>query len=98
MSGQVGADSKGVIAGSVTEQLKLAWHNVEENLLAANMTLENIIKLTVYLQHESINTNERRILFLSIFGEINPCMTVLYVPGFGDPDMKVELDVWASAE
>jgi len=60
MSGQVGADSNGVITDGVSEQLQLAWYNVGENLAQADMSVENIIKLTIYLQHDSIDMNDRR--------------------------------------
>jgi len=98
LSGQIGVDPSGNMADGVSDQLKLAWHNVGENLLAANMSYENIVKLTIYLVHDSIKTDDRRRLFKDLFGSINSCMTVLYVSGLGDADMKVELDVWASAE
>jgi len=98
MSGQIGVDSTGDIVEGVSNQLKLAWQNVGENLLAANMTYQDIIKLTIYLVQDSIDTNTRRHLFGELFGSCTLCMTVLYVVALGDPDMKVELDVWASAE
>ena len=98
LSGQIGVDTSGTLAEGVSDQLKLAWHNVGENLLAANMSYENIVKLTIYFVQDSIQTNDRRQLFKELFGSINSCMTVLYVSGLGGVDMKVELDVWASAE
>lgn len=98
LSGQIGVDRSGKLAEGVSDQLKLAWHNVGENLLVANMTYENIVKLTIYFVNDSIDTDDRRRLFKELFGSILPCMTVLYVSALGDSDMKVELDVWASAE
>jgi len=98
LSGQIGVDTSGNLAAGVSNQLKLAWRNVGENLLAANMTYENILKMTIYFVQDSIETNDRRRLFTDLFGAICPCMTVLYVSALGDPEMKVELEVWASAE
>jgi len=62
------------------------------------LSYENIVKLTIYFVNDSIDTDDRRRLFKELFGSILPCMTVLYVSALGDSDMKVELDVWASAE
>ena len=98
LSGQIGVDSAGNLVDGVADQLKLAWQNVGENLLAANMEYADIVKLTIYLLQDSIETDHRRRLFKELFGSICPCMTVLYVSALGDADMKVELDVWASAE
>ena len=98
ISGQIGVDSNGDVASDVSEQVRLAWHNVGENLSAANMSYEDVVKLTVYLVHECIDTAERRRLFKEVFTLITPCMTVLYVSALGDPSMMVELDVWASSE
>lgn len=98
VSGQIGVDLKGNMVEGVAEQLKLAWQNVGENLLSANMSYDDVIKLTVYLLHGCIDTTDRRQLFEEVFGAIKPCMTVLYVSALGDSAMKVELDVWASSE
>lgn len=62
------------------------------------MTYEDVVKLTIYLVHECIDTAERRRLFKDVFGAVTPCMTVLYVSALGDASMKVDLDVWASYE
>lgn len=96
ISGQIGADREGSMATGFTMQLKQAWENVCENLIAANMTEDDIVKLTIYLVPESIGATERRELFSTLFSSITPCMTVLYVAALGDPEMLVELDVWAS--
>lgn len=98
LSGQIGVDSEGNLVDGVARQLKLAWKNVGENLLAANMGYEHVVKLTVYLVHECIDTADRRRLFNEVFNGVAPCMTVVYVSALGDPSMKVELDVWASSE
>ncbi len=98
LSGQIGADPAGNIVEGVAAQLRQAWKNVGENLSAANMGYENVIKLTVYLVHNCIDTDTRRSLFTELFGSVSPCMTVLYVPALGDETMKVELDVWASSD
>jgi len=98
ISGQIGVDAEGQTVAGVSAQLKLAWQNVGENLHAAGMTYDDVIKLTVYLVHGCIDTDDRRTLFVDVFGGYSPCMTMLYVSALGDPDMQVELDVWASAE
>ncbi len=97
ISGQIGVDREGSMTAGFAMQLEQAWANVRENLIAANMTEDDIVKLTVYLVPDSVGTAERRKLFSELFSSIAPCMTVLYVAALGDPSMLVELDVWASA-
>jgi len=98
LSGQIGADTDGNIVPGVARQIELAWHNVGVNLKAADMDYDDLVKVVVYLVADSIDTNERRQVFKRVFSSVTPCMTVLYVSALGDPSMKVELDVWASAE
>jgi len=98
VSGQVGADVRGKIVDGIEEQLDLAWKNLGENLSAANMTYDDVVKLTVYLVENCIETDSRRDLFAKVFSSVAPCMTMIYVPALGDPAMLIELDAWASAE
>lgn len=51
------------------------------------MGYENVVKLTIYFVHRSIDTSARRCFFAELFGSIEPCMTVLYVSGLGDSSM-----------
>ncbi len=96
LSGQVGVRKDGSIPADSLEQLQIAWHNVGGNLKAACMSYKDIVKLTIYMV-EQIDPTERRSAFASMLRDIRPCMTLLYVSALGTDELKVEIDVLASA-
>jgi 2-iminobutanoate/2-iminopropanoate deaminase len=49
ISGQVGQRVDGTIPDDIVEQSRLAWQNLEAQLKAAGMTLDNLIKITTIL-------------------------------------------------
>jgi 2-iminobutanoate/2-iminopropanoate deaminase len=95
ISGQVGMNKDGTVPGDALEQVDLAFENVIRNLHAANMEVEDIIKITYYLVGE-IDTAKRREIVLSKLQGHKPCSTLLYVAALASPAFKVEIDVWAS--
>src|ERR1700722_5561032 len=49
ISGQVGQRMDGTIPDYIVEQSRLAWQNLEAQLKAAGMTLDNLVKITTIL-------------------------------------------------
>jgi 2-iminobutanoate/2-iminopropanoate deaminase len=49
ISGQVGESASGEIPKDIGSQLKLAWDNLFSQLAAADMTVANLVKVTVLL-------------------------------------------------
>ena len=49
ISGQVGQRMDGTIPDDIVEQSRLAWQNLEAQLKAAGMTLDNLVKITTIL-------------------------------------------------
>lgn len=95
ISGQVGMKADGTIPEDPFEQIDIAFENIVRNLQAANMGVEDIIKLTYYLVGE-IDTAKRRELVASKLQSHQPCSTLLYVAGLASPAYKVEIEAWAS--
>jgi len=95
LSGQVGMREDGTVPEDPLEQIDAALENIFRNLRAANMDVKDIIKLTYYLVGE-IDTAKRRELVVSRLQGHKPCSTLLYVPRLATPDIKVEIDAWAS--
>ena len=96
MSGQIGMTVEGEIPGDAGEQFDLALENVLRNLEAAGMHTADLVKLTLYFA-EAVDADRRRVILDRRLGGHTPCMTLLYVAGLGSPELKVELDAWASA-
>jgi 2-iminobutanoate/2-iminopropanoate deaminase len=95
ISGQVGMREDGTVPEDAFEQIDLAFENIFRNLRAANMDIEDIIKLTYYLVGE-IDTAKRREIVLSKLQGHQSCSTLLYVAGLASPVFRVEIEAWAS--
>jgi 2-iminobutanoate/2-iminopropanoate deaminase len=95
ISGQVGMREDGTVPEDPLEQIDVAFENIFRNLRAANMDVNDIIKLTYYLVGE-IDTAMRRELLASKLQGHQPCSTLLYVAGLASPIYKVEIEAWAS--
>jgi len=95
ISGQVGMRADGTVPDDPLEQIDLAFENIFRNLRAANMDVQDIIKLTYYLVGE-IDTAKRREVVLSKLQGHQPCSTLLYVAALASPMFRVEIDAWAS--
>ena len=95
ISGQVGMRQDGTVPEDPFEQLDLAFDNIIHNLHAANMDVNDLVKITYYLVGE-IDTARRREIVLSKLQGHQPCSTVLYVAALASPAFRVEIDAWAS--
>jgi 2-iminobutanoate/2-iminopropanoate deaminase len=95
ISGQVGMRQDGTVPEDPYEQIDLAFENVIRNLHAANMRVQDLIKITYYLVGE-FDTAKRRELVLSKLQGHQPCSTLLYVTALASPQFRVEIDAWAS--
>jgi enamine deaminase RidA (YjgF/YER057c/UK114 family) len=95
LSGQVGMRVDGTIPEDPLEQIDLALENIFRNLQAANMGVKDLVKLTYYLVGD-IDTAKRRELVAAKLQGHKPCSTLLYVARLATPDLRVEIDAWAS--
>lgn len=95
ISGQVGMKLDGTVPEDPYEQIDIAFENIIRNLRAANMDVGDLIKLTYYLVGE-FDTARRREIVLSRLQGHQPCSTLLYVAALASPQLRVEIDAWAS--
>jgi enamine deaminase RidA (YjgF/YER057c/UK114 family) len=95
LSGQVGKREDGSVPDDAIEQIDVAMENLERNLQAANMGIQDIVKITFYLVGE-MDTTRRREVVAAKLKDHHPCMTLLYVSALANPIYKVEIDAWAS--
>jgi 2-iminobutanoate/2-iminopropanoate deaminase len=49
-AGTIGLDPSGAPGASLDEQLELIWSNIRAILASADMTVDNIVRLTTYLR------------------------------------------------
>jgi len=95
ISGQVGQRTDGTIPDDIVEQSRLAWQNLEAQLKAAGMTLDNIVKITTILPDRAdlVAAREGR---SKVFGDRRPASTLI-VAGLANPAWKIEVEAIAVA-
>ncbi len=95
LSGQVGRKQDGAVPDDPIEQLDVALDNLERNLRAANMEVQDIVKITFYLVGEMDAARRREVIAARLKGH-QPCTTLVYVAALASPIYRVEIDAWAS--
>jgi 2-iminobutanoate/2-iminopropanoate deaminase len=90
ISGQVGQRMDGTTPDDIVEQSRLAWQNLEAQLNAAGMTLDNLVKITTILPNRGdlIAAREAR---SAVMGERRPASTLI-VGGLANPAWKIEVE------
>lgn len=94
-SGQVGETRDGVIPETLAEQYKVTLTNIANILAAHGATPANIVKLTTYLV-EPLDPATMRAVRHSVFGDIAPAATMLFVPKLASPEYLVEIEAVAA--
>jgi enamine deaminase RidA (YjgF/YER057c/UK114 family) len=96
-NGQVGTRRNGATPESAAEQTEVVFERIRNILEAANMSLGDIARLTVYLTDRA-----HRDAFFEVrdrvMGDHKPGATILIVAGLARPEIKVEVEVVAAAK
>jgi 2-iminobutanoate/2-iminopropanoate deaminase len=88
ISGQIGQRMDGIIPDDIVEQSRLAWQNLEAQLKAAGMTLDNLVKITIILPNHGDVAAAREARSKAL-GDRKPASTLI-VGGLADPAWKIE--------
>lgn len=94
-SGQIGTDNYGVIPDSMNEQVYNTFRNIEQILESQNLTSDDVIKVNIWAT-EDIDWDFLDARWEDLFGTIYPSMTIAYVKALGLPELKIEVEIWAS--
>ncbi len=95
ISGQVPADTDGKIPDDYPAQYRLAWRNVETQLHAADMTFDNLVKVTIFLSDRALIAQSGG-LRQSILGDRSPALTIV-IAGIYDSRWLLEIEAVAAA-
>lgn len=95
ISGQVPADEQGHVPPDYPSQYRLAWKNVEKRLSSAGMTLDNLVKVTIYVSDRKY-LKEGQGIRQEILGERYPALTII-ITGIYDPAWLLEIEAIAAA-
>ncbi len=94
VAGTMGLDQHGVPAASLDEQLDLIWNNIRTILAAADMTVDNIVRLTSYLRDPVYAEANARARVEALKGR--PVPTTAIVAQTLDSSWLVEIEVIAA--
>ena len=95
VSGQIPVTADGHVPATFKEQARLVWDNVEAQLLAADMTLDNVVKVTTFLSDRRYNIENREARQAAL-GDRTPALTVI-ITGIFDEAWLLEIEAIAEA-
>ncbi|MEO3432182.1 RidA family protein [Inquilinus sp. CAU 1745] len=95
ISGQTPTDIDGDVPEGFEAQCRLAWRNVEAQLAAAGMSLDNLVMHRTYLADRHY-TMENRAVRNEVLAGRNPALTVI-IAGIFDEAWLVEIEAVAVA-
>ena len=93
VSGQIPVSKGGEVPQGFAAQCRLAWSNVQAQLRAADMTLDNVVKVTTFLSDRSYGQENRNIR-REVLGDRAPAMTVI-ITGIFDDQWLLEIEAIA---
>lgn len=95
ISGQIPATKDGVVPKGFTEQADLVWANIVAQLHEAEMTVDNLVKVTTFLSDRK-HAIENREVRQRALGAHAPAMTVI-IAGIFDESWLLEIEAIAEA-
>ena len=97
ISGQVGASPEGHLPEDFKGQCRQAILNLESVLKAANMTFNDIVKMSFFLVRRE-DMGELVDVRKEFLDGVRPAITTVFVAGLVSPDWLVEVEAVACAE
>ncbi len=95
ISGQIPVGKDGTVPEDFAEQARLAWFNIEAQLMAADMTLANIVKHTTFLSDRRYR-DENAAVRQQVLGDLSPALTVV-IADIYDESWLLEIEAVAMA-
>ncbi|MGR9437978.1 RidA family protein [Rhizobium leguminosarum] len=94
VSGTMGLDHEGMAAADLEGQLELIWSNLGAILTSADMTVDNIVRLTSYLSNGAFMEANQNARLRALSGRAVPT-TAIIVETLRD-DWLVEIEIIAA--
>ena len=95
VSGQIPAGREGTVPERFEDQSRLAWCNVLAQIEAAGMTVDNLVKVTIFLADRDHIDAYRRTRDEALGGRRVALTTI--VTGIFDTDWQIEIEALAAA-
>lgn len=94
ISGTMGLDESGAAGKTLDEQLALIWSNLRAILASADMTVDNIVRITSYLRDASYVEANQNARVTALKGRAVPTTAIVVQTLL--PEWLVELEVVAA--
>jgi len=95
VAGTMGLDERGAAGKTLDEQLALIWSNLRAILASADMSVDNIVRITSYLRDPSYAEANQAARIAALKGRVVP--TTAIVVQTLVPEWLVELEIVAAA-
>ncbi|HNP64957.1 MAG TPA: RidA family protein [Woeseiaceae bacterium] len=95
VSGTMGLEASGNAPVTLEEQLKLVWSNIRRILMEADMSTDNIVRVTSYLRDADYATDNQNARTVALGNRKIP--TTAIVVETLTPDWMIEIEVIAAA-
>jgi 2-iminobutanoate/2-iminopropanoate deaminase len=95
ISGQIPVAADGSVPSDFKAQARQAWANVESQLRASGMGLDNLVKVTIFLADRAYGLENREIR-REVFGDRQIALTVI-ITGIFDAAWLLEIEAVAAA-
>ncbi len=95
ISGQVGLNDDGALAGDAAAQMEACWRKIFAIVEDAGMSRENIVKVTAFITGADLVGTYREIRDKRMDGHLT-ASTLLVVAGLAHPDWVVEIEAIAA--
>ena len=97
VSGQIGSDSTGKAAADFDSQARQAWRNLIDVLKSAQMSVNDLVKVTAFLT-SSGDVSAYGKIRSEFLGGHKPASTLLIVSALARPEWRVEIEAIAVAD
>ena len=94
ISGQIPVDQSGIVPATFAEQARLVWSNIEAQLRTAGMTLDDLVKVTIFLSDRRYS-DENRAIRKSVLGARSVALTAI-ITGIFDSAWLLEIEAIAA--
>lgn len=95
VAGTMGLDQAGVAGKTLDEQLALIWSNLRTILASADMTVDNVVRITSYLRDAAYVEANQNARVVALNGRAVPTTAIVVQTLL--PDWLVEIEVVAAA-
>jgi enamine deaminase RidA (YjgF/YER057c/UK114 family) len=95
LSGQIATTPDGYVPEGIDAQARLVFENIKNILASGDMTLEDLVRLNVYIVNPD-NMGKFRTVRSEYVGEIKCGSTMIVIAGLAKPEFLIEIEAMAA--